>query len=66
MPTQSASWPLLGKSPQQLDCRENWIYAYRIHQLPQNDCTFSNMSIMTSKQLGINSGGVLVLQTPII
>ena len=25
------------KSPQQLDCRENWIYAYRIHQFSQND-----------------------------
>ena len=38
--------PLLGfnslivesyKSPQQLDCRENWIYAYRIEQFSQND-----------------------------
>ena len=25
----AASQPLDGKSPQQLDCRENWIYAYR-------------------------------------
>ena len=25
------------KSPQQLDYRENWIYAYRIHQFSQNN-----------------------------
>ena len=32
----SASRPLLGKSPQQFDCKENWIYAYRTHQFSQN------------------------------
>ena len=25
------------KSPQQYDCRENWIYAYRIQQFSRND-----------------------------
>ena len=29
--------PLLGKLPQQLDCRENWVYAYKIHQFSQYD-----------------------------
>ena len=27
----------LGKSPQQIDCREKWIYVYRIHQFSQNN-----------------------------
>ena len=35
--------PLLGRSPPQLDCREYWIYAYRIHQFSksQNDHPYS-------------------------
>ena len=32
----SASWPFLGKLPQQLNCRENWIYIYKIHQFSQH------------------------------
>ena len=28
---------LLGKSPQQLDCKKNWIYTYRIHQFFRHD-----------------------------
>ena len=32
-----ASWLLLGELPQQLDCRENWVYAHRIHQIFQYD-----------------------------
>ena len=35
----AASWQTGYKSPQQLDCRENWIYTYRIHQ---NDHPSSN------------------------
>ena len=38
---RSASWPFVDKSPQQIDYRENWINAYRIHQFSENDHTFS-------------------------